>query len=73
MQKIILMLVLLLLSLITSAQNSTKEEDAVQQTVVKLFDALSNRDSISLKAVSTADITLYEYGGHRWREATTQQ
>ena len=63
MQKIILMLVLLLLSLITSAQNSTKKEDAVQQTVVKLFDALSNRDSISLKAVSTADITLYEYGG----------
>ena len=35
---------------------------AVQQTVVKLFDALSNRDSVSLKAHSTADITLYEYG-----------
>ena len=62
MQKIILMLVLLLLSLITSAQNSTKKEDAVQQTVVKLFDALSNRDSVSLKAWTTADVTFYEYG-----------
>jgi ketosteroid isomerase-like protein len=63
MQKINLLLVLLLLSVITSAQNSTKEEDAVQQTIVKLFDALSKRDSVSLKAASTADITLYEYGG----------
>jgi ketosteroid isomerase-like protein len=62
-QKINLLLVLLLLSVITSAQNSTKEQEAVQQTIVKLFDALSKRDSISLKAVSTADITLYEYGG----------
>jgi ketosteroid isomerase-like protein len=63
MQKINLLLVSLLLSIITSAQISTKEEVAVQQTIVKLFDALSNRDSVSLKAVSTADITLYEYGG----------
>lgn len=62
-QKINLLLVLLLLSVITSAQNTTKEEDAVQQTIVKLFDALSKRDSVSLKQLSTADITLYEYGG----------
>lgn len=63
MQKINLLLVLLLLSVITSAQNSIKEQEAVQQTVVKFFDALSNRDSVNLKAMSTADITLYEYGG----------
>ncbi|QNA44535.1 nuclear transport factor 2 family protein [Lacibacter sediminis] len=62
-QKLNLLLVLLLLSVITSAQNSAKEEDAVHQTIVKLFDALSKRDSVSLKEVSTADITLYEYGG----------
>lgn len=62
MQKINLLLVLLLLSVITSAQNSIKEQGAVQQTVVKFFDALSSRDSVSLKAWSTADITLYEYG-----------
>ncbi|MEJ8817259.1 YybH family protein [Lacibacter sp. H407] len=63
MQKINLLLVLLLLSVITSAQNSIKEQEAVQQTVVKFFDALSNRDSVNLKAMSTSDITLYEYGG----------
>jgi archaellum component FlaF (FlaF/FlaG flagellin family) len=40
----------------------TANQQAVQQTVIKLFDALSNRDSVSLKAHSTADITLYEYG-----------
>lgn len=40
----------------------TPSQQAVQQTVIKLFDALSNRDSISLKASCTADLTLYEYG-----------
>ena len=43
-------------------QSTTNNQQAVQQTVVKLFDALSNRDSVSLKAYCTADITLYEYG-----------
>jgi ketosteroid isomerase-like protein len=37
-------------------------QQAVQQTVIKLFDALSNRDSVSLKQYCTDDITLYEYG-----------
>jgi ketosteroid isomerase-like protein len=40
----------------------TANEEAVQQTVINLFAALSNRDSIGLKTYSTADITLYEYG-----------
>lgn len=43
-------------------QSATNSQQAAQQTVVKLFDALSNRDSVSLKTYSTADITLYEYG-----------
>lgn len=34
----------------------------VQQTIQKMFDALSDRDSISLKNHSTADVTFYEYG-----------
>jgi SnoaL-like domain len=38
-----------------------KKEQAVHQTIIKLFEALSNRDSISLKTNSTADITLFEY------------
>ena len=40
----------------------SSNQQAVQQTVIKLFDALSNRDSTSLKNYCTADITLYEYG-----------
>lgn len=39
-----------------------RKEQAAHQTIIKLFDALSNRDSIGLKYYSTADITLYEYG-----------
>jgi ketosteroid isomerase-like protein len=62
MQKIKLLFIALLLSATVSAQTLTKEQLAVQQTVIKLFDALSNRDLISLKTYSTADITLYEYG-----------
>lgn len=62
MQKIKLLFIALLLSATVSAQTITNEQQAVQQTVIKLFDALSNRDSVSLNANSTADITLYEYG-----------
>ena len=47
--------------LYAQVQPTTKQQE-VQQTVIKLFDALSNRDSVSLKAYCTADITLYEYG-----------
>ena len=39
----------------------TKKQEAIQQTLVKMFDALSNRDSVSLKNYCTADITLYEF------------
>ena len=34
----------------------------MQQTVIKLFDALSNRDSVSLKNYCAADILLLENG-----------
>ena len=45
------------------AQNQlSKNQQTIQQIIIKLFDALSNRDSVSLKVYSTADITLYEYG-----------
>ena len=43
-------------------QPTTKNQQAVQQAVIKLFDALSNRDSVSLKFFCADDITLYEYG-----------
>jgi hypothetical protein len=53
---------ILCITFLQAQQSPTNNQLAVQQTVVKLFDALSNRDSASLKAYSTADITLYEYG-----------
>lgn len=63
MKKIILLLPAIFCIVFLQAQQPTANNQyAVQQTVVKLFDALSNRDSISLKNYSTADITLYEYG-----------
>ena len=49
-------------SLIQAQQSTTNSRQAAQQAVVKLFDALSSRDSVSLKTYCTAGITLYEYG-----------
>jgi ketosteroid isomerase-like protein len=40
----------------------TRSQQAVQQTVIKMFDALSNRDSANLKLYCADDVTLYEYG-----------
>jgi len=39
-----------------------KSQQAVQQTVIKMFDALSNRDSTNLKRYCADDVALYEYG-----------
>ncbi len=63
MRKIILLLTATVLTVKLYAQRElTPSQQAVQQTVIKLFDALSNRDSVSLKASCTADLALYEYG-----------
>ncbi len=63
MKKIILLLFSFLMTAKLIAQQSlTTKQQAVQQTVIKMFEALSNRDSVNLKAHCTADITLYEYG-----------
>jgi ketosteroid isomerase-like protein len=63
MKKPTLLFIAFLFSTVLVAQEtSTTHQQEVQQTVVKFFDALSNRDSMSLKNYSTADISLYEYG-----------
>ncbi len=63
MKKKSLLLIAFSISALLYAQEPlTKSKEAIQQTVVKIFDALSNRDSVSLKDYCTADITLYEYG-----------
>lgn len=69
MQKVKLLLITLLLSATANAQTVTTEQLAVQHTVINMFDALSNRDSVSLKAHCTADITLFEYG-QAWNRDT---
>ena len=63
MKKISLLFIVFSMSALLYAQEPlTKNQEAIQQTVVKMFDALSNRDSTSLKDYCTTDITLYEYG-----------
>lgn len=57
-----LLIILLTTSSVLQAQQLTKDQQEVQETVVKFFEALSNRDSIALKQYSTTDITLHEYG-----------
>ena len=62
-KKIPLLLIAFSISAMLMAQKPlTTSQQAIQQTVIKMFEALSNRDSFSLKAHCTADITLYEYG-----------
>ena len=62
-KKITLLLIAFLFSTVLMAQEQlTISQQEVQQTVIKMFDALSNRDSSNLKNYSTEDITLYEYG-----------
>ena len=62
--KIIVLLVLTISfsTLLQAQQLYTKDQQEVQQTIIKMFEALSNRDTISLKAYCTPDITFYEYG-----------
>lgn len=63
MKKITLLLILLTISSVVKAQQTlTKDQQEVQQAVVQLFEALSKRDSVSLKNQCTTDISLYEYG-----------
>ncbi|ULQ54716.1 nuclear transport factor 2 family protein [Flavihumibacter fluvii] len=60
---LLLMTTFLMSACAANAQEKlSASQKAVQKTVMQLFDALSNRDSISLKAACTNDITLFEYG-----------
>ena len=63
MKKITLLIIAFSMSAVLLAQGHlAAAQQAAQQAVIKMFDALSNRDSVSLKNYCTADITLYEYG-----------
>lgn len=63
MTKLALLLITISISTSLRAQQTfTKNQREAQNTVVKFFEAISNRDSVSLKNYSTSDISLYEYG-----------
>ena len=63
MRKIVLLILTISISTLLQAQQLfSKDQQEVQQTVVKMFEALSNQDSVSLKTYCTPDIALYEYG-----------
>lgn len=63
LKRISLLIIAMSFSTLLQAQQSlTKDQQKIQQTVINFFDALSNRDSVSLKNYSTTDITLFEYG-----------
>lgn len=47
---------------VAAQQGADFEQEKIRQTVISMFDALSNRDSVALKTYCTTDITLYEYG-----------
>jgi len=63
MKKSSLLFIAFSLSAMLMAQEPlTTSQQQVQQTVINMFGALSNRDSVSLKSYCTSDVTLYEYG-----------
>jgi hypothetical protein len=62
MKKSSLLLILIIVAAAAIAQPLTKPDLSVQQTIIKLFDGLSNRDTAGLKLHSTADVKFYEYG-----------
>ena len=64
MKKFVLILLVFSISLsqATAQEKLTENQKAVQQSVIKVFEALSNRDSISLRDYCASDILLFEYG-----------
>jgi len=63
MKKSSLLFIAFSLSAMLMAQEPlTTSQQQVQQTVINMFGALSNRDAVSLKSYCTSDVTLYEYG-----------
>ena len=62
MKKRISFLIVIILVGQLHAQQLSKTQEAVQQVVVKMFDALSNRDSVGLKLCCAQDILLFENG-----------
>jgi len=63
LKKITILIIAISVATIAEGQHQfSKEQQKLQQTVVNMFQALSNRDSIALKSYCFPDVTFYEYG-----------
>ena len=63
MKRILLIIIAIVFTVQLYAQQQvTKDQQMAQQAVIKMFDALSNRDSVSLKLYCAQDILLFENG-----------
>lgn len=63
LKTLILLIILISISTFGTAQQlQTNDQLDVKKTLINFFEALSNRDSISLKNYCTDDILLFEYG-----------
>jgi len=63
MKRILLITIAIVFTIRLYAQNQgSKNQETVQQVVIKMFDALSNRDSMGLKFYCAQDILLFENG-----------
>lgn len=60
MKKTILFLLTILFFGLLKAQSPAERQ--VQQTIMQVFAALSDKDSVSLKSLCTPDVKFYEYG-----------
>ena len=61
-QLLFLVIAISVTTLLRAQEPLSKSQQEVQQTVIQLFDALSNRDSVGLKLYCTDDIEIYETG-----------
>lgn len=61
--KRIIIAITILSSIVAEAQQpSSKNQQEIQQTIINVFRALSNRDEVSLRNNCTQDVRFYEYG-----------
>ena len=61
----ILFFVLFIIStvrLLQAQEHPATSQQAVRQAIIKIFESLSDRDSVSLKNNCTADVLFFEYG-----------
>lgn len=52
----------MVISHVTIAQNFTKQDAEVKNTVIKLFDAISINNAAEIKSYCINDVKFYEYG-----------